>query len=132
QHARKTRSYPVPTASRRGFRWKATALRRLQPWMSRTTGVKPVTVVVPALHSILPAETVAMGWLNEIDALGPIHQRISCTAKITGWDVFTFHTLHNLDPFFDTTIAAVRDTWLKEGTLSKEAVLETKRQFSKP
>ena len=100
--------------------------------MGGATPVKPVTVVVPALYSVLPAETVAMGWLNEIDALGAIHQRVSSAAKITGWDVFTFHTLHNLDPYFNTTIAAVRDTWLKEGTLSREAVVETKRQFSKP
>ena len=131
-HAWKTRAYPVPTASRRGFRWKATALRRLQPWMSGTAAIKPVTVVVPALFSVLPAETVAMGWLNEIDALGSIHQRITSAARLTGWDVFTFHTLHNLDPYFNTTIAAVRDTWLKEGSLSREAVLETKRQFGKP
>lgn len=131
-HAWKTRAYPVPTASRRGFRWKASALRRLQPWISGVSSDKPVTVLVPALYSVLPAEVVAMGWLNEIDALSAIHQRINCTAKITGWDVFTFHTLHNLDPYFNTTIAAVRDTWLKEGSLSKDAVVETRRQFGKP
>ncbi len=128
----KTRTYKVPTASRRGFRWKASALRRLQPWIGGATPVKPVTIVVPALYCVLPAETVAMGWLNEIDALGAIHQRMGSAEKITGWDVFTFHTLHNLDPYFNTTIAAVQDTWLKEGTLSREAVLETKRQFGKP
>src|SRR3989442_5697744 len=55
-----------------------------------------------------------------------------CAAKITGWDVFTFHTLHTFDHYFDSTIAAVRDTWLKEGNLSPAAVLETKRRFSKP
>jgi len=131
QRAWKTRTYPVPTASRRGFRWKASALRRLQPWISGDS-VKPVTVVVPALYSVLPAETVAMGWFNDIDALGAIHHRMSCSARITGWDVFTFHTLHNQDPFFNSTIAAVHDTWVKEGTLSRQAVLETKRQFSKP
>jgi hypothetical protein len=131
-HAWKTRAYHVPTASRRGFQWKATALRRLQPWMGGASAVKPVTVVLPALYSVLPAETLAMGWLNEIDALGSIHQRMTSAAKITGWDVFTFHTLHNLDPYFNTTIAAVRDTWLKEGTLSREAVVETKRHFGKP
>src|SRR5258706_14257908 len=92
QRTWKARAYPVPAASRRGFRWKASVLRTLQPWMGGTGGVKPVTVVVPALYSVLPAEMVAMGWLNEIDALGAIHQRIACTAKITGWDVFTFHT----------------------------------------
>src|SRR5262249_36911370 len=117
--------------SRRGFRWKASALRRLQPWINGTS-VKPVTVVVPALYSVLPGETVAMGWLNEIDALAAIHQRISCSTKITGWDIFTFHTLHNQDPFFSSTIAAVHETWMKEGTISRQAVLETRRQFSKP
>jgi hypothetical protein len=131
QRAWKTRTYPVPTASRRGFRWKASALRRLQPWISGDS-VKPVTVVVPALYSVLPAETVAMGWFNEIDALNAIHHRMSSSARITGWDVFTFHTLHNQDAFFNSTIAAVHDTWVKEGTLSRQAVLETKRQFSKP
>ena len=132
QSAWKTRSYPVPTASRRGFRLMASALRTLQPWMGGTASVKPVTVVVPALYSVLPAETVAMGWFNEIDALAAIHHRISCSSRITGWDVFTFHTLHNQDPFFNSTIAAVHDTWLNEGTLSRQAVLESKRQFSKP
>jgi hypothetical protein len=132
RHAWKTRAYPVPTPSRRGFRLKASALRWLHPSMRGVTPSKPIAVMVPALYSVLPAETVAMGWLNEIDALGSIHQRLSCAAKITGWDVFTFHTLHNLDPFFNTTIAAVLDTWLKEGTLSAEAVAETKRLFDKP
>jgi hypothetical protein len=93
---------------------------------------KPIVVMVPALYNVLPAETVAMGWLNEIDALASINPRLSCAAKITGWDVFTFHTLHNLDPYFNTTIDAVQDTWLKEGTLCVEAVAETKRRFGKP
>jgi hypothetical protein len=131
QYAWKTRSYPVPMASKRGFRWKASALRTL-PWIGGTTSVKRVTVMVPALYSVLPAEAVALGWLNEIDALAAIHQRMICSSKLTGWDVFTFHTLHNQDSFFNSTIAAVHDTWLKEGTLSREAVLETQRQFSKP
>jgi hypothetical protein len=87
--------------------------------------------MVPALYNFLPAEVVAMGWLNEIDALGTIRQRINCASKITGWDVFTFHTLHNLDPYFDSTIATVRDTWVKEGNLSRGAVEETKRRFAK-
>jgi hypothetical protein len=132
QCAWKTRTYPVPMASRRGFRWKASALRTLQPWMGGMAAVKPVTVVVPALYSVLPAETVAMGWFNEIDALGAIHHRMSTSSRITGWDVFTFHTLHNQDPFFNSTIAAVHDTWVNEGTLSRQAVQESKRQFSKP
>jgi hypothetical protein len=88
--------------------------------------------MVPPLYNFMPAESVAMGWLNEIDALGTIRQRMICAATVTGWDIFTFHTLHNRDHYFDTTIAAVRDTWLKEGNLSPAAVLETKRQFSKP
>ena len=88
--------------------------------------------MVPALYNFMPAESLAMGWLNEIDALVAIHQRMICAAKITGWDVFTFHTLHNLDHFYDTTITAVRDTWLKEGNLSHAAVAETKRRFAKP
>jgi len=88
--------------------------------------------MVPPLYNFMPAESVAMGWLNEIDALGTIRQRMICAANITGWDIFTFHTLHNRDHYFDTTITAVRDTWLKEGTLSPAAVLETKKQFSKP
>jgi hypothetical protein len=88
--------------------------------------------MMPALFNLLPAETLANGWLNEIDALAAIRQRMGCAARITGWDVFTFHTLHNLDHFYDTTITAVRDTWLKEGSLSPETVLEAKRRFAKP
>ena len=117
--------------SRRGFQWKASALRSLQPWMSRSATVHPVTVMVPALYNFLPAEVVAMGWLNEIDALGTIRQRMNCASKVTGWDVFTFHTLHNLDPYFDSTIATVRETWVKEGNLSREAVQEAKRRFAR-
>ena len=88
--------------------------------------------MVPALYNFMPAESLAMGWLNEIDALVTIRQRMICAAKITGWDVFTFHTLHNADRFFDSTIGAVRDTWMKEGNLSTAAIAETKRQFGKP
>lgn len=73
-----------------------------------------------------------MGWLNEIDTLVTIRQRIICAAKLTGWDVFTFHTLHNLDHYFDSTITAVRDTWVKEGNLSTDAIRETRRKFSQP
>ncbi|HEY2379796.1 MAG TPA: hypothetical protein VGK48_01320 [Terriglobia bacterium] len=92
----------------------------------------PATVVVPALYNLMPAENLALGWLNEIDALATIRQRMICAAKITGWDVFTFHTLHNADHYFDTTIGAVRDTWIKEGNLSPAAHYETKRRFGKP
>ena len=91
----------------------------------------PVTVMVPALYSILPAEGVALGWLNQIDALGAIRQRILAASKLTGWDVFTFHTLHNLDHYFDSTIAAVRETWLHEGRLSSDCVNETRRKFAR-
>src|SRR5712691_5268617 len=128
----KIRTYPVPTPSRSGFRWKASALRNIHRWTTVGRSPHPATIMVPALYNFMPAESLAMGWLNEIDTLVTIRQRMICAAKITGWDVFTFHTLHNLDHYFDTTIAAVRDTWLKEGNLSPAAVLETKRQFSKP
>jgi hypothetical protein len=86
-------------------------------------------VVVPALYNLLPAEGLATGWLNEIDALQTIRQRIVRASKITGWDVFTFHTLHNLDRYFDTTIAAVRETWVSEGSLSAASVRETTNRF---
>ena len=128
----KRRTYPVPTPSRKGFRWKASALRRLHRFGNGSGSARPATIMVPPLYNFMPAESVAMGWLNEIDALGAIRQRMICAANITGWDIFTFHTLHNRDHYFDTTIAAVRDTWLKEGNLSPAAVLETKKQFSKP
>ena len=118
--------------SRNGFRWKASALRRLHRFSNGTGPARPATIMVPALYNFMPGESVAMGWLNEIDALVTIRHRMLCAAKITGWDIFTFHTLHNRDHYFDTTIAAVRDTWLKEGNLSAAAVLETKRQFGKP
>jgi hypothetical protein len=88
--------------------------------------------MVPALYNFMPAENLALGWLNEIDALVTIRQRMICAAKLTGWDVFTFHTLHNADHFFDTAIGAIRDTWMKEGNLSSAALNETKRRFGKP
>jgi hypothetical protein len=79
----------------------------------------------------MPAEAVAMGWLNEIDALQAIRQRIISAAKITGWDVFTFHTLHNCDHFFDSTISTVRDTWVNEGSLSRTAIQQSKARFGR-
>jgi hypothetical protein len=88
--------------------------------------------MVPALYNLMPAETVALGWLNEIDALVTMRQRMNCAARITGWDVFTFHTLHNADHYFDTTIRAVHDTWVKEGNLCVQAVQEARRRFGKP
>ncbi len=128
----KTRTYPVPMPSRSGFRWKASALRSLDRFAHGTASSHPATIMVPALYNFMPAETLAMGWLNEIDALVTIRQRIIAASKITGWDVFTFHTLYNADHFFDTTIGAIRDTWMKEGNLSTTAHLETKRRFAKP
>jgi hypothetical protein len=88
--------------------------------------------MVPALHNLMPAENVALGWLSEIDALASIRQRMSCASRITGWDVFTFHTLHNADRFFETAIGAIGETWVKEGRLSTSAIEETNRQFGKP
>jgi hypothetical protein len=128
----KTTTYPVPTPSKNRFRWKASALRGLDLWKHRTVSRQPVTIMVPALYNFMPAENLALGWLNEIDALVTIRQRIVCASRITGWDVFTFHTLHNVDHYFDSTIGAVRDTWMKEGNLSREAYQETKRRFGKP
>jgi hypothetical protein len=128
----KARTYPVPVPTKSAFRWKASALRGLNRWNNGTRQATPVTIMVPALYNFMPAENVALGWLNEIDALVTIRQRMICAAKITGWDVFTFHTQHNADHFFDTTIGAVRDTWMKEGNLSTAAHRETKRQFGKP
>jgi hypothetical protein len=128
----KTRTYPVPKPTRSGFRWKASALRGLHRWSGEPVSSHPATIMVPALYNFMPAETLAMGWLNEIDALATIKQRMTCAASITGWDVFTFHTLHNADHYFDTTVGAVRDTWVKEGNLSTAMVRETRRQFGKP
>jgi len=88
--------------------------------------------MVPALYNFMPAENLALGWFNDIDALVTIRQRMICAAKITGWDVFTFHTLHNADHFFDTAIGAIRDTWMKEGNLSSAVHNETRRRFGKP
>ena len=77
----------------------------------------------------MPAEAVALGWLNEIDALGAIRHRIADATKLTGWDVFTFHTRHNLDPFYASTIAAVRETWLHEGGLKRSSIAETVKRY---
>jgi len=132
QEAWKPCTYPVPTPSRSGLRWKASMLRTLHRWNGVSVASHPATIMVPALHNFMPAESVALGWLNEIDALVTIRQRMSCAARITGWDVFTFHTLHNADHFFDTTIGAMSDTWLKEGYLAPATVQESRRQFRKP
>src|SRR5689334_25121695 len=88
----KERTYVVPSPSRKGFQWKASALRNIQRLSNPAETGHPVTVVVPAIYNFMPAETVALGWLNEIDALGTIRHRILDATKWTGWDVFTFHT----------------------------------------
>ncbi len=132
RQAWKKRVYPVPNPTRSGFRWRASALRRLNQWSGRTAGQHPATIVVPALYNLMPAESLAMGWLSEIETLLLIRQRMTCAASVTGWDVFTFHTQHNADQFYDSTIGALRDTWMKEGNLSSQALLETRRQFGKP
>src|SRR5262245_20268164 len=120
----KPRTYPVPEPSRSTVRWKASVLRTLNRWHKTGGSAHPATLMVPALFNFMPAESVAMGWLNEIDALQTIKHRLNSAAKMTGWDVFTFHTLHNADHFFDTTIGAVAETWIKENNLSPVAVQE--------
>jgi hypothetical protein len=128
----KSRTYPVPSPSRRTFRYKAAALRITQRFSIRRSASDPATLMVPPLYNFMPAENLALGWMNEIDALALIRQRTISAAKITGWDVFTFHTLHNADDYFDTTIRAIRETWVTEGILSNAAYVQTKRQFGKP
>ena len=105
-------------------------LRTVNRWR-RPGSEEAATIMVPALYNFMPAETVALGWLNEIESLVTIRQRTACAARITGWDTFTFHTLHNADCFYDSTIRAVQETWMKEGNLSPTAVREARRQFGK-
>ena len=131
KQAWKAQNYPVPAPSRRGLRLKASALRTLHSWHGTSVSGHPATVMVPALYNMMPAESVALGWLNEVDSLVPIRQHMVCASKITGWDVFTFHTMHNADHYFDTAIAAMRDTWVKEGRLSPKSILEARRRFGK-
>jgi len=128
RYAWKARTYVVPSPSRKRLQWKASALRSLQR-LNKTEIKGPVTIVVPALYNFMPAEAVALGWLNEIDALGSIRHRIADATKLTGWDVFTFHTRHNLDPFYSSTIAAVRETWLHEGGLKQNSIAETVKRY---
>lgn len=129
RYAWKERTYVVPNPSRRGFQWKVSALRSLQRFDRRSQPSPPVTIVVPALYHCMPAEMLALGWLNEIDALATIRHRIMLSAKTTGWDAFTFHTRHNLDSFFDSTIHAVRETWLREGALDAHSIAATRHRF---
>jgi len=63
RYAWKQQTYVVPDPSRKGFQWKASALRSLQRF-NKVEVKGPVTVVVPALYNFLPAEAVALGWLN--------------------------------------------------------------------
>ena len=109
RYAWKEQTYVVPDPSRKGFQWKASALRGLQRF-NKTEVKGPVTVVVPALYNFMPAEAVALGWLNEIDALGAIRHRIADVTKLTGWDVFTFHTLNFA--YLDNFTAAILQTGL--------------------
>ncbi len=127
----KAQSYTPPPASRKRIQWKATAFRGLE-LLTRHTAEQPATIVVPALYSFKPGEMVALGWLNDVQALGRIRQRIVAASNLTGWDVFTFHTLHNLDRYFDSTIAAMRDTWLNERNLNADCVSRTEQQFRRP
>jgi len=115
--------------SRTGFQWKATALHGLQRLDRRSEHRCPVTIVVPALYNVMPAEVFALGWLNEIDSLATIRQRMMHVARLLGWDVFTFHTRHSLDRYFDSAIKAVRETWLNEGALNPEAMCQTRKRF---
>ena len=132
QQAWKKRSYPVPMPSLSAVRWKASLLRTLHRWKPAAMSSHPTTIMVPAVHNFMPAETVALGWLNDIDALVTMRHRINSAARITGWDVFTFHTQHNADRFFDSTINTVRETWVKEGYLSTVAIREARKRFAKP
>ncbi len=125
----KGQTYVVPSPSRRSILLKASALHGLQRFDGQADTKQPVTVVVPALFNLLPAEVLALGWLNEIDSLATIRNRMTITAKLMGWDPFTFHTRHNLDTFYDSTIKAVQETWLDEGALHLETIAETRRRF---
>src|SRR6188474_1501584 len=82
QYAWKERSYVVPRSSRKGFQWKASALRTLQRLHKSRISGRPVTIVVPALFNLMPAEALALGWLNEIDALGAIRHRIAAASNV--------------------------------------------------
>lgn len=125
----KPQAYSVPMASARQYQLKAAALCKLQQFNKTQITGCPVTIVVPAIFNFYPAESIALGWLNEIDALGAIRNRIVQTRKLTGWDVFTFHTRHNLDKFYASAVSALKETWLREGSLTDASVIETDRRF---
>jgi hypothetical protein len=131
RYAWKKRSYIVPNPSQKAFQFKLSALRSLHKLHKVELAGEPVTIVVPALYNLMPAETVALGWLNEIDALVTIRNKIVAANKVTGWDVYSFHTQHNLDPFYASMIDAVRETWLREGSLKLNSVAEARARFSR-
>lgn len=128
----KKQTYPVPSPSKKGFYLKAVTLRQLGRWTQPMGMRRSVTIVVPALWNYLPAEGVALGWLNDIETRRAFRHRMMEATKIAGWDLFTFHTLHNRDPYYDSAVEALRETWLREGTLSRKAVQETRRRFGRP
>jgi len=66
----------------------------------------------------------------QAETIRALRHRIVEASRQIGWDVFTFHTLQNPDPFFDSTIDALRETWIKEGSLRRETVSKTRKQFS--
>src|SRR5262245_64735303 len=86
ERAWKPRAYPVPRATRRRFRWKASMLRTLQGWNGIAVSSHPATIMVPALYNFMPAECVAEGWLNENDTLVRMRQRTSRRTKTKGLD----------------------------------------------
>lgn len=128
----KTRAYPVSSSGRRGFQWRAATLRSLEAITRRPSLANPATIVVPALWNLTPGEGVAAGWFRELEALRPLRMRIVQASRHTGWDVFTFHTLHNPDPFFNSTIETLRDTWIRERSLSQRAVERAQRDYGRP
>src|SRR5438034_9083449 len=101
----KRRTYPVPTPSRKGFRWKASALRRLHRFDNGSGSARPATIMVPPLYNFMHAESVAMGWLYDIDALGNIRPRMICTGTFTGWYIVSSHTLLTFVHYYNKTCA---------------------------
>src|SRR5436190_2223757 len=76
RYAWKERTYVVPSPSRKGFQWKASALRNIQRLGNPALTGHPVSVVVPAVYTSRPAEALALVWFTEIDAFGTIRHRI--------------------------------------------------------
>src|SRR5215471_6569038 len=63
ERAWKARHYPVPMPSRRGVRMKA-AFGNILTFVSVKASAPPAMIMVPALYNLMPAENVALGWLN--------------------------------------------------------------------